>query len=267
MKPAPALYIGEVMHQRLYPKAYRFRYNVFNLLVDLDDAEAGFPGQRFLSHNRFNLLSFYDRDHGMRTGDSLKLWINHVLHDAGITEHPGRIRVLVYPRILGYQFNPLTVWYCENSHGDMIAIIAEVSNTFGQFHHYLLHEHGQPIEFPFRASADKKFHVSPFIDMPMRYHFRFNVPDERISVHIRETEVKESREDLMLVATSMLRQKAMSDIALIIQCLRIPFLTFKVIGLIHWQALKLWFRGARLFPTPSPPEKEISVCPPNTSNH
>lgn len=258
-----ALYVGEVMHQRLYPVAYRFRYAVFSLLVDLDEAEAGFPGLRWLSHNRFNLISFHDRDHGPRNGEPLRPWIERVLRSAGIEEPLGRVRINAYPRILGYQFNPLTVWYCHNRSGDTLAILCEVSNTFGQFHHYLLHDHGRPLAWPFRATAGKVFHVSPFIDMPMRYHFRFLPPGERLAVHIRETE----GEQLMLIATHLAQRQPLTDRTLLVSCLRVPFLTLKVMVLIHWQALKIWLKGVRFYRAPPPPKEEISLCPPKTSRH
>lgn len=263
MNRSSALYVGEVMHQRMRGPRYRFRYRVFSLLIDLADAEAGFPGLRWLSHNRFNLLGFHDRDHGPRTGEPLRPWIKRVLRDAGVDTELGRVLLNLYPRVLGYQFNPLTVWYCENRSGEVVAIVCEVSNTFGEHHHYLLHQGGQPLLWPFRAVADKVFHVSPFIGMKMRYHFRFHPPSERLAVHIRETEMTEAGEQLTLLATHTARRKPMNDLTLLGQVLAIPFLTLKVITLIHWQALKIWLRGGQFHRSPPPPTKEISVCPQN----
>ena len=266
MSRASALYVGEVMHQRMPPLGYRFQYGVFSLLVDLDDAEADFPKLRWLSHNRFNLLSFYDKDHGARDGQALRPWLVRVLNEAGLSFPLGRVLINAYPRILGYQFNPLTVWYVEDSSGEICAILCEVSNTFGQAHHYLMHENGSPLRFPFRAQADKVFHVSPFIGMGMRYHFRFSPPFERLSVAIRETERDKPDEPILLVATHIAKRMPLTDAALLAQCLRIPLLTFKVIVLIHWHALKIFLRGGRLLPSPPSPPQEVSVCPPNTSN-
>jgi DUF1365 family protein len=257
---ASALYVGDVMHQRFYPLAYRFNYSVFSVLLDLEDIEAGFPNNRLLSHNRFNLLSFYDRDHGAHSSQALRPWLEQALFQAGVNVPLGRARINAYPRILGYQFNPMTTWYCEDQAGDMIAIVCTVSNTFGQWHHYILHNQGEALAWPFEAQADKVFHVSPFIDMPMRYHFRFLPPDERLVVHILETE----GDKRLLVATHVAHQQPLTDGNLLKQCLRIPFLTLKVITLIHWQALKIWLKGARLFPAPPHPEKDSSVCKQNT---
>ncbi len=256
-----ALYQGHVMHQRLTGPRYRFRYRVFSLLVDLDDLEAGFPGRRLLSHNRFNLFSVHDRDHGPRRDMPLRGWITATARAHGIDIDGGRILVSAYPRLLGYQFNPLTVWYCHDRNGHLVAIDCEVSNTFGQHHHYFLHDGGRPLETPFRAQSDKVFHVSPFLPMNMRYHFRLNLPGERLVVAIRATKIGEDGEVDTLVATHTARRRNLTDRRLLVESLRAPFLTFKVIGLIHWQALKIWLKGGRFHKSPPLPESEVSSCP------
>ena len=257
-----ALYQGWVMHQRFTRACYRFRYRVFSLLVDLDDLEAGFPAQRLLSHNRFNLFSVHDRDHGPRRDMSLRDWITATARTHGIDIDGGKILLSAYPRVLGYQFNPLTVWYCHDRDGELVAIDCEVSNTFGEHHHYLLHDRGRPLPDPFRVSTDKVFHVSPFLPMAMRYHFRLSRPDERLAVAIRETEVDPNGgETLTLVATHTARRRALTDARLLGEALRIPFLTLKVIGLIHWQALKIWLKGGQFHKSPPPPASEVSSCP------
>ena len=254
-----AIYVGEVMHQRFYPVSYRFNYAVFSVLLDLENIESGFKGCRLLSSNRFNLLSFHDSDHGSHGAQPLRSWLEQTLQEAGINAPLGRARINAYPRILGYQFNPMTTWYCEDPAGNMLAMVCTVSNTFGQWHHYVLHDEGRALVWPFHAQADKVFHVSPFIDMPMRYHFRFTPPDERMVVNILESE----GEKRLLVATHVAHRQALTDKNLLKQCLRIPFLTLKVITLIHWQALKIWLKGAKPYPEPPHPEKDVSVCKPN----
>jgi len=255
-----ALYLGEVMHQRFFPVTYRFSYKVFSLLADLDDLEAGFPGLRLLSANRFNLLSLYERDFGPRDGSRLRPWIESICAQHGIDIKGGRVWLSAYPRVLGYQFNPLTVWYCENREGDLVAINAEVSNTFGEHHHYLLHDQGRPLRLPFRALADKVFHVSPFIDMPMQYRFRFNRPGPTQSVAISMNDTKADNA-LVLVATYIAKRVPLTNRQLLWQCLKIPFLTIKVISLIHWHALKIWLRGGKFHRSPPLPEEEVSSCP------
>ncbi len=260
-----ALYQGHVMHRRLTGPRYRFRYRVFSLLVDLDELEAGFPGRRLLSHNRFNLFSVHDRDHGPRRGMPLRDWITAMARTHGIDLDDGRIFLSAYPRVLGYQFNPLTVWYCYDRHGQLVAINCEVSNTFGGHHHYFLHDYGRTLEKPFRAQADKIFHVSPFLPMNMRYHFRLSRPEERLGVSIRETELdQDGEETLTLVATHNAQRRDLTDRRLLLEALRIPLLTIKVIGLIHWQALKIWSKGGRFHKSPPQPASEASSCPPQS---
>ncbi|ACX96713.1 DUF1365 domain-containing protein [Halothiobacillus neapolitanus] len=259
---ASTLFIGKVMHQRMRGPAYRFEYRVFSLLVDLDDYEQNFPALRWLSANRFNLFSVHARDLGPRKKNaSLREWINQACADQGFDISQGRVLINTYPRVLGYQFNPLNVWYCFDQAQQLVAIDCEVSNTFGEFHHYLLHDHGNPLELPFQASADKVFHVSPFLDMAMRYHFKFNQPAERLSVSIRENALTETGEELTLVATHQAHRQPLSDRRLWLEALRIPLLTFKVIGLIHWHALKIWLKGGVFHKSPPKPSSEISSCP------
>lgn len=260
------LYIGKVMHQRMQGPAYRFEYRVFSLLVDLDDFSADFPQSRWLSANRFNLFPVNERDLGARkAGVDLRDWINQACLAVGIDITAGRVLINTYPRVLGYQFNPLNVWYCFNAADELVAINCEVSNTFGECHHYLLHDHSAPLPTPFTAQADKVFHVSPFLDMNMRYHFRINRPTEqpnsRLSVSIRETRLDAEGEVLTLIATHNAHRDALSSANLWREALRIPFLTFKVIGLIHWQALKIWLKGGVFHTAPPKPTQEISSCP------
>ncbi len=268
MSPS-ALYFGEVMRQRLTGPAYHFRYGVFSLLVDLDDLEANFPRQALLSADRFNLFSVHQRDLGGRKKSlSLRDWITDACRTAGCPIDGGRVLINTYPRVLGYQFNPLSVWYCHNAEGDLVAINAEVSNTFGECHHYLMHDQGHPLPSPFLAEADKVFHVSPFLPMNMRYHFRFNHPAERLAVVIRETQREnDGSETLTLVATHHAKAQPLTSRNLLIAALRIPFLTLKVIVLIHWQALGIWRRGGVFHRSPPKPATEISACPLAKSEH
>lgn len=257
-----ALYIGKVMHQRMQGPAYRFEYRVFSLLIDLDDFELNFTGLRWLSANHFNLFSVNERDLGARQkGTSLRGWINEACANEGIDITQGRVLINTYPRVLGYQFNPLNVWYCFDREDRLVAIDCEVSNTFGEFHHYLMHDQGNVLDDPFRGQADKVFHVSPFLDMDMRYHFRINNPAERLSVVIRETALNETGEQLTLVATHHAHRATLSDARLWREALKIPFLTFKIISLIHWHALKIWLKGGIFHQSPPKPSSEISSCP------
>jgi len=240
------------MHRRLFPVQYRFVYRVFSLLLDLDALEQ--TGTRWLSIGRFNLFSFYPADHGPRDGSPLRPWIDRVLAARGIDLDGGRVKLLCFPRVLGYGFNPLSLWYCFDRSGALRAILAEVHNTFGEQHCYLLGSDGAPHRAGLTDGADKVFHVSPLIGMQARYRFRLAEPGERLAVLIREYQ----DDRLMLVASQSGEGITLSDQALLRAFRRTPLMTLKVIAAIHWQALKIWLRGAPYFPKPAPPAQEIT---------
>ena len=252
---APArLYVGEVMHRRVFPVRYRFAYRVFSLLLDIDQVDAAAGGAAVFSHNRFNLLSFHDADHGPRDGSALRPWIDGVLARFGVDLDGGRVELLCFPRVLGFVFNPLSVWYCRHGDGSLRAVLLEVANTFGERHGYLLHERGAPLAWPVRQSRGKCFHVSPFVGMQADYQFRLGEPDERLEVGIREFEGGR----LMLVAAQVAAAEPFTTARLVRATAAIPFLTIKVVAMIHWQALKIWLRGATFFPKPPPPREEVT---------
>lgn len=254
MNAAGRVYFGQVMHRRLYPPRYRFAYRVFSLLLDIDRLEALEARSALFSHNRFNLLAFHDRDHGPRDGSGLRPWIEGVMHRHGIDLEGGRVELLCFPRVLGYVFNPLSIWYCRHRDGRLRAVLCEVANTFGERHGYLLHEGGAPMAWPVRQSRSKRFHVSPFIGMRADYDFRLSEPDERLAVTIRE----HGEEGLMLIAAQVGRARPFTTPTLLRALLALPLLTFKVMAMIHWQAMKLWLRGAPFHRKPPPPAEEIT---------
>jgi hypothetical protein len=254
MSDAARIYFTRVMHQRLVPVQYRFRYRVFSLLLDLDRLDEAARSARLFSVNGPNLLSFRERDHGPRDGSPLRPWLDELLRGQGIDLEGGRVLLLCFPRVLGYVFNPLSVWYCHHRDGTLRAILAEVSNTFGEHHFYLLGDGGRPLPWPVEASLDKAFHVSPLIGMEARYGFRIARPGERLSVLIRE--YQDGR--LMLVASQQGRGYRLRDRHLASALLRIPFMTLKVMAAIHWQALKIWLKGAPFFPKPQPPLEKVT---------
>ena len=257
--PASGLYFGKVMHKRLRPFEHRFTYRVFSLYLDLEELEGFDRRLRCFSHNRWNLFSFHARDHGPRDGRALRPWLDGQLRRAGIDLAGGRVRLLCYPRVLGYVFNPLTIWFCHHADGSLRAILYEVSNTFGESHSYLLPvaaaEHS---DGPVVQSAEKNFYVSPFIGMTSRYHFRLSVPDEKLAVAIQQ-EVPEGGQ---LVARQSGRRRALSDRNLLAAFFAYPLMTVKVIGAIHWQALRLWLKGAKLQPRPPAPPEAVSLVRP-----
>lgn len=248
------LYSGRVMHRRLQPKRYRFVYRVFSLLLDIDRLDAPARHLRLFSVGRFNLLSFYPRDHGPRDGSSLRAWAERLLAARGVDLAGGRIRLLCFPRVLGYVFNPLSVWYCEHADGRLRAIICEVRNTFGEKHQYVLDAGGRPLDLAQTWEAEKRFHVSPFLPLGLHYRFRFAEPAGQLRVLIDEY----AGTDRVLVATLNGRRRPLTDRAVLGECLAVPFLTLKVIAMIHWQALKLWLRGFRFHGKPPAPDHEAS---------
>ncbi len=248
------LYPSRVMHRRLVAPLYRFVYRLFHVLLDVDRIDELSRGLRLFSHNRFNLASFHDRDHGDGAPGGLRAWAERLLAADGIRLGGGRIRLLCLPRILGFAFNPIAIWYCEHRDGTLRAVIAEVRNTFGEKHSYLLASAGRPMTYEGPYEKAKGFHVSPFMDLVGRYRFRFSEPGETVRVLIHET-----REGAPLLdATLAGERRALTDGALLREVMRMPWMTLKVVAGIHWEALKLWLRGARFHRKPEPPELEFT---------
>jgi uncharacterized protein len=252
------IYVGTVKHRRLRPRAHRLRYRVFWMLLDLDEIGCLSRGLRLFSHNRFNALSFYDADHGDGSDRPLRQQAELHLKTAGIDLNGGTIRLLCMPRIFGYGFNPLSVYFCYHDTGALAAILYEVHNTFGERHSYLI-----PVADPVSAVIDqrcrKEFYVSPFMDMDMTYRFRVAVPGERVAVAIRAADV----DGVKLVAALAGTRRAMTDTALMRVLVTHPLLTLKVIGAIHWHAVRLWFKGLKLRTHPIAPRIPVTTVLPS----
>ncbi|HET7797517.1 MAG TPA: DUF1365 domain-containing protein, partial [Nevskia sp.] len=230
------------MHRRLIAPFYRFVYTVFYVVWDIDRIDEAVAPLRLFSHNRFNLLSFRDADHGSgaTAPGALRAWAEALLASAKIDLDGGRIRLLAFPRLFGFAFNPISMWYCEHRDGTLRAVIAEVRNTFGEKHCYLLASDGQPMPYQQPHEKDKCFHVSPFFDLVGRYRFTLEDPGERLRVVIHET-----RDGVPILDATLAGERvALSDGAIVRQVLRMPLMTFKVVAGIHWEALKIWLRGA-----------------------
>lgn len=245
---ASNLYVGQVMHERMQPVAYYFKYATTSIKVDIDQIQQESAKLRWLSFNRFNLVSLNERDHGPRDGTPWREWIDGFFTQYHLSS-PARVELICYPRILGYAFNPLAMWYAYNQQDQLIAVIAEVSNTFGQWHHYLLKLDPQTTEGTpshIKAQADKVFHVSPFIDMQARYHFRLRPPTEQVYTYIRETRNGEA----FFFASQTGAYRDLNDTNLLKLAGWAPFRMLKVIGLIHWWALKIWLKGGKFHRTP-----------------
>ncbi len=235
------LSIGHVMHQRLRPVGNRFVYPVFYCEFALSDLDS-LNGPLF-AVDRWHLLSFHQKDHGPRDGSPLEPWIRRQLHERGLPDD-GEIRLQCFPRVLGYVFNPVCFWYCHNREGELIAVLAAVSNTFGQHHDYLLHHpEGRPFQDSDVFFADKTFHVSPFCQVEGRYRFRFRRHGNTQRVRI---DYADDQGDLLLTSISG-TPAPLTTGRLARAFSRMPFLTLGVITRIHWQALRLWLKGVPFF--------------------
>jgi hypothetical protein len=248
-----AIYRGSVMHARLAPVQHRFRYRVFTLLIDLDELPALAKGLRWLSHNRFNLMSLHDRDHGdppignARPGEGLRAWAERTLCASGITPPRGRIELLCFPRLFGYVFNPLSLWLCRDREDCLKAVIYEVHNTFGGRHAYALPVPAGQDEGALAQRCGKEFYVSPFIPMEAQYSFRLRTPGEAFSLLIRE---RDAAGEILRAAISG-RRRPLTDRELLKAFAAHPLMTLKVIAAIHWHALRLWRKGARFHRNPA----------------
>ncbi len=252
MSDPAVLYACEVMHRRYEPISYLFRYRIFSLLIDIDRLEELNRQSPFFSVDRFNLLSFRRHDHLPRGEQELRAWADRILAQSGLDGASLRIRLLCMPRVLGWGFDPLSIWYCDTHLGEPVAAICEVHNTFGERHCYLLR--ARDGEWPLRESSDKAFHVSPFMDVRGRYTFALGQPGEQLRVAIQLSDDGEP----LLSATQLGEMRRFSSRNLLRFFLRIPFQTAKVLGAIHWHALKIWLRGVPFFRKPEPPLEEIS---------
>jgi uncharacterized protein len=242
---AAALYFGDVMHARLKPMGHRFNYRVMSLLIDLDRLDEAGRQSSLFAVNRPALYSFNERDHGNRDGSSLRDYAQRCAAQRGIDLTGGRVLLLCYPRLFGYTFNPLSAYFCYRASGELALIIYEVRNTFGDIHAYVLPvQPGEISAAGVRQQQDKLFYVSPFVEMAMRYYFRVSPPGESVKLRILETD----NEGPLLSATFSGRRRALTTTALLRSFFALPLVTFKIVAAIHWEALRLWLKGARLVP-------------------
>ena len=245
---AAALYFGDVMHARLKPMGHRFSYRVFSLLIDLDRLDAADRMSRLFGVNRAALYSFYERDHGDRDGSPLKDFVDRRAAEHGIDLTGGRVELLCYPRLLGYTFNPLSVYFCSRADGTLAMLIYEVRNTFGEIHSYALPVRaGELTDAGIRQEQNKLFYVSPFIEMAMRYYFRVAPPGEKVKLRILETDA----EGPILSATFNGTRAALTSGSLFRAFVSLPLVTLKIMAAIHWEALRLWLKGAKLVDRPA----------------
>jgi DUF1365 family protein len=232
-----ALYNGAVTHQRMRPVKHRLRYNIFMMLLDLDEVPALARRLFLFSHARFNLFAFHDADHGAGDKAGLRPWIEAQLRSAGLPIVGGAISILCMPRILGHAFNPISAFFCYGLDGRLAAMLYEVNNTFGERHTYLM-----PVTDdagPIRQVCEKRFYVSPFMPMALQY--------------------ASDSEGLMIATAFAGTRRTLTDRALLEMFLKMPFLGIKVLAGIHFEAARLWWRGLKLLPRPAPPADPVTI--------
>ncbi|MEM8647009.1 MAG: DUF1365 domain-containing protein [Pseudomonadota bacterium] len=239
--PSAKLCHGTVVHRRYRPKVHGLRYRVFSLLVDLDELGALSDRLKLFSFNRRNLFSLHEKDHGTGVPGGLKRTILEKVNARYAEMEIERVVMLCFPRVLGYVFNPLTVYYCYGPGDALKALVYEVNNTFGDRHHYVLSVDGAQ-EGTLAQACSKKMYVSPFNAVDGSYEFHVSAPGENVAVGVN------LRVDGAPVLKAYLAAKTaeLSDRALMAAFVRLPAMTFKVIAAIHWEAFLLWAKGLKI---------------------
>lgn len=262
-KPSVILCTGEVMHKRLRPAKNAFRYGVFFIRVPVRDINR-LNSSTLFSVNRFNALSFHERDHG-DARQPLGQWIDALLQSEGIMDADGDIWLQCFPRVFGYVFNPVSFWFCHRQDGSLRAIVCEVRNTFGEKHLYLL-ENGSKLANGEELQAKKIFHVSPFCKVEGGYRFRFMQTQQEmvgqdaghgLKKHLARIDYADAEGPLLLTSVSG-REQIMSNTRIAQVMLRYPFMTIGVVLRIHIQALRLWIKRVPFISKPIPPTEELS---------
>jgi DUF1365 family protein len=254
------LCFGQVRHHRLRPAANIFQYGVYYMRLPLRAMEQDEFTPLFCSHNRFNLLSFHDADHGDGQRPLLA-WIDGLLKKEGILDANGEVWLQTFPRVLGYVFNPVSFWFCHRKDGALRAVLCEVSNTFGERHCYLLDTDGRT-GYGQELTAKKVFHVSPFCKVEGRYRFRFmratrTVGDRQSESTVARIDYDDAEGPLLLTSISG-NAETLSDGAIAKAFFRYPLMTFGVVAKIHWQALRLWLKRIPFFSKPAMPQQEVT---------
>ena len=241
------IYSGITTHKRFKPKEHFFSYKTFSLLIDLSEIPALEKKINFFSYNKFNILSFYNTDHGPRDGSSLVKWVKKILTESKIDTGLGAIKLLCFPRFFGYVFNPLSIFYCYDENSQLKAVLYEVKNTFNEQHTYV---------FPASQSSnlilhrcDKKFYVSPFIEMKTFYNFRLLKPGKKLNVMIKQND----ENGLVLIARQLGKRLDLTSKNLFLEFLKHPLMSAKVILAIHFEAFRLWIKGIKYV------EKKIKI--------
>ncbi|HRG38367.1 MAG TPA: DUF1365 domain-containing protein [Bacteroidia bacterium] len=237
------MYKATVMHHRLEPKKHKFHYDIFMFYIDLDELELLQKKLLFYSNERFNFFSLKRKEHlqlpleSPDTTKSIKQQIKNYLLRNGIDTANGRIMLLTNLNVLGYNFNPVSFYYCFDEKDNPLCALAEVGNTFGEMKPFLISK-DHLIEGKYNHSIIKHFYVSPFIDHDSHFEFSLTIPAEKLNIRIDD--IKDHNRFFISTLTGI--RKDLNNINLLWYSIRFPFITLKIITLIHWNALKLWLK-------------------------
>jgi len=250
------LYTGTVTHLRTRPVRNGFTYGLYYLYVDLAELDELDESLKRFGHNRRALMSVWDIDHGPRDGSELRAWIDATLAKAGVDLEGGPVRLLTFPRVMGFRFYPVSFWYCFHADGTPRAVLAEVQNTYRDHHNYLLHEGGEPITWGDRPEAAKALFVSPFVPLQnAHYQFSFSQPAATLDAAIYDF----VEGQLLLTAAISLREQPLDDRSIARAVLRMGPISLRALILIHWQAIRLLAKGVRFYAHTKPPEEETTL--------
>ncbi len=248
------LYESETTHRRTGAVTHGFRYRLFQILLDVDRIDEDLSGLRMIRRGRLGLFSHDDRDHGWRDGRPLRGWVLERLAQTGVAATAHRIRLLAMPRVLGFVFNPISLFYVEDADGGLEAVIYEVNSTFGQSHAYVAPASGHGFQ---RQTADKRLFVSPFYGVDGAYRFDVRPPGGALELAIVKTDAAGRPE---FTATLRGTRKPLTDGRMLRLFLGFPLMTLQVVVGIHWQALRLFVKGVRLVPRPPGPDIGTSAA-------
>lgn len=250
---------GRVMHARLRPFVHRFVYRVFCLRLRVDQlTKLSTCNSWLFGIDKKRIVSFQSRDHGLRDGSDLMMWLTNTLSVCGVTFQIGAVWLQCFPRVFGYVFNPVSFWFVHDQQGMLRVLVAEVNNTFGQRHQYVLTALGlAEIKEETVLECQKIFHVSPFCDVEGVYRFKSSRRAEQTRMAIDYFDAPDNPEPLLKTAI-VTQSQAFSNAALFACLVTMPIMTFGVMMRIHWQAFKLWRQGARYHPVPPQPKDEVS---------
>lgn len=243
---------GVVMHQRLRPARHRFLYPVFAVRLRLSALDR--LGNAWFGVDRRRPMSVRTKDYGPRDGSPLLPWIRQQLAEAGLP-HDGEVWLQTFPRLFGYAFNPVSFWYCHDAAGQLVAVLADVNNTFGEHHAYLLaNKAGEPITAGSTLTCRKQLHVSPFCQVEGHYRFRLAEKADRMLMRIDYHDTQ----GLLLNTSISGRMTPLTPTTALAALLRQPLLTFAIISRIHWQAWRLWRKKVPFFGKPRPPATRLT---------